>query len=146
VIERLKRILLVEDSANDVALTLAALEEAHLANCVDVVRDGAEALDYLFRRGAFCNRETGSPVAVLLDFKLPKVDGLDVLREIKADPGLKLIPVVMLTSSREEPDLKRSYQHGANAYVVKPVEFHAFVDAVKEAGRFWAVVNAPPPS
>lgn len=109
-------------------------EDAHLANCVEVVRDGAEALDYLFKRGAFCNRETGSPVVMLLDVKLPKVDGLGVLREIKADPDLKLIPIVMLTSSREEPDLKRSYQHGANAYVVKPVKFHVFVDAVKEAG------------
>jgi CheY-like chemotaxis protein len=143
--KELKRILLVEDSPNDVELTLAALEENHLANEVVVVRDGEEALDYLYRRGIFKLRTEGNPVVILLDLKLPKVDGLEVLAQVKSDPTMKLIPVVMLTSSREEQDLVRSYDLGVNAYVVKPVDFHEFVNAIKEIGLFWAVVNQPPP-
>lgn len=140
-----KRILLVEDSEQDVELTLAALEEFHLANEVDVAHDGAEALDYLHRRGAFAERPLGQPVVVLLDLKMPKVDGLEVLRQMKSDPLLKNIPVVMLTSSREEQDLIRSYALGVNAYVVKPVDFQQFIQSVKQLGCFWAVVNEPPP-
>jgi CheY-like chemotaxis protein len=142
----LKRILLAEDSANDVELTLAALAENHLANEVVVVRDGAQALDYLYRRGDFANRHNGNPAVVLLDLKMPKVDGLEVLRQIKQDAQLKTIPVVMLTSSREEQDLVRSYEYGVNAYVVKPVDFGEFMDAVKRLGGFWAVVNEVPPA
>jgi CheY-like chemotaxis protein len=140
----LKRILLAEDNPNDVELTLTALSENHLANEVVVAHDGHEALDYLHRRGAYASRANGNPVLVLLDLKMPKVDGLDVLREIKSDERLKTIPVVMLTSSREESDLLQSYRLGANAYVVKPVGFQEFVAAVKEIGQFWAVVNEPP--
>ena len=143
--EELKRILLVEDSGNDVELTLVALAESHLANEVIVVRDGEEALDYLYRRGIFKLRMGGHPVVVLLDLKLPKVDGLEVLAKIKSDPELKRIPVVMVTSSREEQDVIKSYDLGANAYIVKPVDFREFVDAIKEVGLFWAVVNEPPP-
>ncbi|NBD14462.1 MULTISPECIES: response regulator [Corallococcus] len=141
----LKRILLVEDSANDVALTLAALEEVNLANEVVVVRDGQQALDYLFRKGEFAGRKDGHPAVVLLDLKLPKVDGLEVLEKVKGAPELKAVPVVMLTSSREERDLARSYGLGVNAYVVKPVAFPDFVSALRELGLFWAVVNQPPP-
>jgi CheY-like chemotaxis protein len=141
----LKPILLVEDSPNDVELTLAALAENHLANEVVVVRDGAEALDYLHRRGIFKLRGKGNPAVVLLDLKLPKVDGLEVLEQLKRDAELQSIPVVMLTSSREEQDLTRSYKLGVNAYVVKPVEFTEFVDSIKELGLFWAVINEPPP-
>ncbi|MBN8230041.1 response regulator [Corallococcus macrosporus] len=141
----LKRILLVEDSANDVALTLAALEEVHLANEVVVVRDGQQALDYLFRKGEYAGRQDGHPAVVLLDLKLPKVDGLEVLEKVKGAPELKAVPVVMLTSSREERDLARSYGLGVNAYVVKPVAFPDFVSALRELGLFWAVVNQPPP-
>jgi CheY-like chemotaxis protein len=141
----LKRILLADDDPNDVELTLTALAAHRLANEVFVVRDGNEALDYLFRRGTFADRPPGLPVVVLLDIKMPKVDGVEVLRQIKADPELRVIPVVILTSSREERDLVESYQSGANAYVVKPVDFHAFADAVKELGVFWAVINEPPP-
>ena len=140
-----KRILLVEDSPNDIELTLAALAETHLANEVVVARDGEEALDYLYRRGMFQLREPGQPAVVLLDLKLPKVDGLEVLAQLKADPALKVVPVVMLTSSHEERDLVRSYNLGVNAYVVKPVDFQQFVDAVKELGAFWAIINEPPP-
>jgi CheY-like chemotaxis protein len=140
----LKRILLVEDSANDIELILAALAENKLANEVVVVRDGEEALDYLYRRGIFQLRMEGHPVVVLLDLKLPKIDGLEVLAQLKSDPELRVIPVVMLTSSREEQDLIRSYNLGTNAYVVKPVDFHEFVDAIKNMGLFWAVVNQPP--
>ena len=140
-----KRILLVEDSPNDIELTLAALAENHLANEVVVARDGEEALDYLYRRGMFKLREPGQPAVVLLDLKLPKVDGLEVLAQLKADPALKVVPVVMLTSSHEERDLVRSYNLGVNAYVVKPVDFPEFVEAVKEVGLFWAVINEPPP-
>jgi CheY-like chemotaxis protein len=140
-----KRILLVEDSENDIEMTLDALSEYHLANQVDVTRDGAEALDYLFCRGAHAGRKTGPPVVVLLDVKLPKLTGLQVLKEIRADPRFKLLPVVMLTSSREEPDLRGSYELGCNAYVVKPVDFHQFTNALKTLGCFWAVLNERPP-
>ncbi len=141
----LKRILLAEDNENDVELTLAALEEHHLANEVVVVRDGAEALDYLFHRGKYADHPNGLPVVVLLDLKMPKVDGLEVLRHMREDPVLKTVPVVMVTSSREEQDLVRSYQYGVNAYVVKPVDFTKFVESVKQIGFFWAIVNEPPP-
>lgn len=143
--QELKRILLVEDSANDVELVLTALAENRLANEVVVVRDGEEALDYIYRRGIFRLRMEGNPVVVLLDLKLPKIDGLEVLAQLKSDPDLKVVPVVILTSSREEKDIIRSYDLGTNAYVVKPVDFHEFVDAIKELGLFWAVVNQPPP-
>ncbi len=141
----LKRVLLVEDSPNDVLLALAAFEETNLANEVVVVRDGQEALDFLRKEGAYADRADGNPAVVLLDLKLPKVDGLEVLTEIKGDPDLRTVPVVMLTSSREETDLARSYHLGVNAYVVKPVAFPEFVSALKELGLFWAVVNQPPP-
>ena len=141
----LKKILLVEDNPNDVELTLEALAEHNLANAVEIVRDGVDALDYLYRRGAYATRPQGNPAVILLDLKLPKLDGHEVLKRIRADENLKLIPVVVLTSSREESDLVRSYQNGANAYVVKPVVFHDFIDAVKELGLFWAVFNEPPP-
>jgi CheY-like chemotaxis protein len=141
----LGRILLVEDDAKDVELTLTALEEYKLANEVVVARDGEEALDYLYRRGNFTTRSTDNPAVLLLDLKLPKVDGLEVLQQIKADAKLKLIPVVVLTSSHEEKDMVASYKLGVNAYVVKPVDFHEFVNAVKELGIFWALVNEPPP-
>ncbi|HSY17545.1 MAG TPA: response regulator, partial [Candidatus Acidoferrales bacterium] len=141
----LKRILLAEDNAHDVELTLAALEEHNLANEVVVVRDGAEALDYLFHRGQFAGHANGLPVVVLLDLKMPKVDGLEVLKQMKEDSALKHIPVVMITSSREEQDLVRSYQLGVNAYVVKPMDFQQFVTSIKEVGYFWAIINEPPP-
>jgi len=141
----LGRILLVEDDPKDVELTLTALEEYKLANEVVVARDGEEALDYLYRRGNFATRSTDNPAVLLLDLKLPKVDGLEVLQQIKADAKLKLIPVVVLTSSHEERDMVTSYKLGVNAYVVKPVDFHEFVNAVKELGIFWALVNEPPP-
>lgn len=138
------RILLVEDSIKDVELTLAALEEYKLANEVVVLRDGSEALDYLFRRGQFANRAEGLPAVVLLDLKMPKVDGLEVLSQMKQHPELKNIPIVMLTSSREERDVVKSYALGVNAYVVKPVDFQQFVDSIKEIGYFWAILNESP--
>ncbi len=141
----LKRILLVEDSPRDAELALDALAAYNLANNVCHVRDGAEALDYLYRRGEFAGRTNEQPVVVLLDLKMPKVDGLEVLRQIKGDPALKLIPVVVMTSSREEQDLVKSYQLGVNGYVVKPVKFLEFVEAVKQVGAFWAILNEPPP-
>jgi two-component system, response regulator len=141
----LKRILLAEDSERDVELTLAALDEYKLANEVVVVRDGAEALDYLYRRGKFAGETANLPVVVLLDLKMPRVDGLTVLRQMKGDPELKRIPVVMVTSSREEQDLVKSYELGVNAYVVKPVDFQKFVESIKQVGFFWAVVNEPAP-
>jgi DNA-binding response OmpR family regulator len=141
----LGRILLVEDDPKDVELTMTALEEYNLANEVVVARDGEEALDYLYRRGNFATRSTDNPAVLLLDLKLPKVDGLEVLQQIKGDAKLKLIPVVVLTSSHEEKDMVTSYKLGVNAYVVKPVDFHEFVNAVKELGIFWALVNEPPP-
>jgi CheY-like chemotaxis protein len=145
-ITELRRILMAEDSANDIELTLAALAEHRLANQVDVVRDGAEALDYLYRRGAYADRLNGHPALVLLDLKMPKVTGLEVLRQIKGDPDLRTIPVVMLTSSREEGDLIASYELGVNAYVVKPVEFGDFMGAVRHLGGFWALINEAPPA
>ena len=141
----LKRILLAEDSEADVELTLEALGQNRLANEVVVVRDGAAALDYLYRRGEHATRPEGNPAVVLLDLKMPKVDGLQVLKQVKADEILRHVPIVMLTSSREEQDLIESYRLGANGYVVKPVDFGRFVDAVKQLGMFWAVVNEPPP-
>jgi CheY-like chemotaxis protein len=143
--EKLGRILMVEDDPKDVELALTALEDYNLANEVVVVRDGEEALNYLYYRNGFANRNSGNPAVMLLDLKLPKVDGLEVLRQVKADEQLKLIPVVVLTSSHEEKDLVTSYKLGVNAYVVKPVDFHQFVNAIKELGVFWAVINAPPP-
>ena len=145
-IAELKHILLAEDNANDVELTLAALRENHVINEVVVVRDGAEALDYLYRRNRFADRVGGNPALVLLDLKMPKVDGIEVLRQVKSTPALRTIPVVVLTSSREEQDLVRTYDLGVNAYVVKPIDFHEFMDAVKVLGGFWAVVNQPPPN
>jgi CheY-like chemotaxis protein len=141
----LKRILLVEDSLMDIDLTLAALEEYNLANEVVVARDGVEALDFLFRRGKFAGREEGMPAVVLLDIKMPRMSGIDVLRQLKSDPATRNLPVVMLSSSKEEPDLAACYGLGVNAYVVKPVDFPHFVDAVKQVGAFWAVLNQPPP-
>jgi DNA-binding response OmpR family regulator len=142
---QLKRIVIVEDDPRDLELTMEALSQNRLANEVVALRDGAEALDYLFQRGEFALRHGGLPAIVLLDLKLPKVDGLAVLKALKADDRLKTVPVVMLTSSREERDLVESYRLGVNAYVVKPVDFQSFVDAVRQIGVFWAVVNEPPP-
>ncbi|HJU83810.1 MAG TPA: response regulator [Holophagaceae bacterium] len=141
----LKRILLVEDNPNDVELALTAFEDAKVANEVVVARDGAEALDYLYRRGAYAGRLPGNPAVVLLDLKLPRIDGLEVLRTIRAEPQLKTLPVVALTSSREEPDLARCYELGVNAYVVKPVNFPDFIEAARNLGVFWALINEPPP-
>ena len=141
----LKPILLVEDNPSDLELTLIALEKTNLANEVVVVRDGEEALDYLFCRKAYAARAKGNPVVVLLDLKLPKIDGLQVLAAIRADASVQSTPVVMLTSSREEQDLLRSYKLGVNAYVVKPVEFQEFLEAIADLGVFWAVLNEPPP-
>ena len=143
--DQLGRILMVEDDPKDVELTLTALEEYKLANEVVVTRDGEEALDYLYYRGNFTTRPPGNPAVLLLDLKLPKVDGLEVLQQIKSDEKLRMIPVVVLTSSREERDMVASYTLGVNAYVVKPVDFHEFVNAIKELGVFWAVINEPPP-
>ena len=137
-------ILLVEDNQNDVELILAALSEERQAEEVFVVRDGEEALNYLYRRAAYRSRVTENPKVIFLDLKLPKVDGLEVLQHIKTDPSLKATPVVMLTSSREESDLLRSYDLGTNAYVVKPVRFRSFIETVKEVGLFWGVINQPP--
>ena len=141
----LGRILIVEDDPRDLELTLMALEDYKLANQVMVTRDGQEALDYLYCRGQFNTRSDGNPAVVMLDLKLPKVDGLEVLKQVRSDENLKMIPVVVLTSSHEEKDMMRSYKLGVNAYVVKPVDFHEFVNAVKELGIFWAVINEPPP-
>ena len=143
--DTLGRILLVEDDPKDVELTLTALDEFNLANEVVVASDGEQALDYLYYRGKFMRRAPENPAVLLLDLKLPKVDGLEILKQIKADDKLKRIPVVVLTSSREEKDMVTSYELGVNAYVVKPVDFHEFVNAIKELGIFWAVINEPPP-
>ena len=139
-----KGILLAEDDPNDVELTLAALAELNLADKVEVVRDGAEALDYLYRRGKFATRGDANPVVVLLDLKMPKVDGLEVLQKIKTDEKLKTVPIVALTSSRESPDVLRCYDYGVNAFVVKPVDYSDFVNTVKQLGAFWAKINQPP--
>jgi DNA-binding response OmpR family regulator len=144
-VTELKRILLVEDDPRDVELILESLADYNLANEVIVAYDGEEALDYLYRRGNFNTRPSGNPAVMLLDLKMPKVNGMEVLRQIRADEELKMIPVVILTSSREEKDWVESYKLGVNAYVVKPVDFHEFVKAVKDLGAFWAVVNEPPP-
>ncbi|MGF6853054.1 response regulator [Paraburkholderia sp. CI3] len=143
--DQLGRILLVEDDPRDVELTLAALSDCNLANEVVVVRDGQQALDYLYRREEFVDRYDENPSVMLLDLKLPKVDGLEVLDTVKSDERLKLIPVVVLTSSHEEKDMMRSYKLGVNAYVVKPIDFHEFINAIKELGVFWALINEPPP-
>jgi CheY-like chemotaxis protein len=142
---KIGRILMVEDDAKDVELTLTALEEYNLANEVIVTRDGEQALDYLYCRGEYKTRSNGNPAVMLLDLKLPKVDGLEVLKQIKSDGELRMIPVVVLTSSKEEKDMVASYKLGVNAYVVKPVDFHEFVNAIKELGVFWAIINEPPP-
>jgi CheY-like chemotaxis protein len=141
----LGRILLVEDDPKDVELTLTALDEYNLANEVVVARDGEEALDYLFCREKFTTRSNENPAVLLLDLKLPKIDGLEVLKQIKSDEKYSMIPVVVLTSSQEEKDMVASYKLGVNAYVLKPVDFHEFVNAIKELGVFWAVINQPPP-
>ena len=141
----LKPILLVEDDKRDLELTLVALERSQLANDVIVLRDGAQALDYLKREGEHAGRAEGNPAVILLDLKLPKVTGLEVLQEVRGDAALRSIPVVMLTSSQEESDVLRSYELGVNAYVVKPVAFDRIVSAIAELGVFWAVLNEPPP-
>jgi len=140
----LKRILLVEDDPNDVELTLSAFGEYNLANEVAVARDGKEALDYLYYRENYKDRLNGNPLFILLDLKLPKIDGLEVLKTIKSDEKLKKIPVIVLTSSNENHDLDYCYKHGVNAYVVKPVDFSQFLEAVKQIGGFWAIINEPP--
>jgi len=144
-VSSLKRILLVEDNERDVELTLAALEEYNLANEVVVVRDGAEAMDYLFARGKFSGRADGLPAVVLLDLNLPKVDGIEVLQRIKVDPALKQVPVVIVSASRVQQDLVRSYELGVNAFVTKPVDFQKFAECIRRVGYFWAIVNEPPP-
>jgi CheY-like chemotaxis protein len=141
----LKHILLVEDDPKDIELTLSALAEYNLTNAISIVRDGVEALDYLYRRGEFAQRPNESPVVILLDLKMPKMDGIQVLQQIKSDERLRTLPVVILTSSRESRDLQTCYELGVNAYVVKPVKFLEFVEAVKEIGVFWALINEPPP-
>lgn len=141
-----RHILLVEDQKNDVQLTLAAFAEHNLTNKVDVVRDGVEALDYLYCRGKFAGRTDGNPTVVLLDIKMPRLNGIEVLRRMKADPNLKRVPVVMLTSSREDPDLSACYEMGVNAYVVKPLDFQQFTEAAKAIGVFWSIINEPPPA
>jgi two-component system, response regulator len=142
---KLKRILLAEDNPLDVEMTLEALSGHGLANAIDVVNDGVEALDYLFRRGAFAERPEGNPGLLILDIKMPRMDGLQVLEQIKQSGSLRTMPVVMLTASRQEKDLLESYRLGVNAFVVKPVDFHEFADAMKVLGLFWAILNEPPP-
>ncbi len=141
----LRPILLVEDNPKDLELSLAALARCKLANPIEVARDGAEALDYLRTTGPWAGRDSGDPAVVLLDLKLPKVDGIEVLEKVKSDARLRHIPVVMLTSSREERDLVLSYQLGVNSFVVKPVDFSAFLQAIQDLGMFWGVLNEPPP-
>ena len=143
--ELLKPIVLVEDNPNDLELTLVALEKARLANEVITLRDGAEAIEYLSCTGRWEGREKGNPALVILDLKLPKRDGIEVLRYIKSDEALRMVPVVMLTSSRQEPDLQHCYELGVNAYVVKPLSFSDFVRAVQDVGTFWGLINEPPP-
>lgn len=140
----LKTILLVEDNPQDVELTIEALSEHNLANQVIAVNDGVEALEYLNQEGPFKNRKKGNPAVLLLDIKMPRMDGIEVLAAIRGNEKLKSIPVVMLTSSREEPDLKKCYDLGVNAYVVKPVNFRDFLEAVKHIGVFWALLNEQP--
>jgi CheY-like chemotaxis protein len=142
----LRPILLAEDNPNDVELTITALKEARIANEVVVAGDGEQALNYLLRRGAYAGRAMRQPAVILLDLKMPKVDGREVLKQIRLDPELRLIPVVVLTSSREERDLLESYDRGANSYVVKPVDFEEFIGAISKLGVFWALLNEPPPA
>jgi CheY-like chemotaxis protein len=144
-VQSLKRILLVEDDVHDVELTLEALAEHNLANEVVVASDGREALDYLYHLGNYAGRTNGNPVVLLLDLKMPKIDGMEVLRTIKGDETMKMLPIVVLTSSRESRDLEECYRLGVNAYVVKPVKFPDFLDAVRKLGVFWALINEPPP-
>ncbi|WP_329804421.1 response regulator [Flavobacterium facile] len=140
----IKRILIVDDSPKDVELAIAALSENNMANEIIVAEDGEEALDYLYKRGKFID-EHGFPAVILLDIKMPKMNGIEVLRHIRNDSKFKLIPVIMVTSSREEKDLVESYKLGANSYVVKPVDFNQFMEAIKILGQYWAIVNQPPP-
>ncbi len=141
---KIKTILLAEDNQNDIELTILALSEYNLANNIEVAHDGVEVLEYLRCEGKFKGRKSGSPAVILLDLKMPRMDGLEVLKVIKADPVFKLIPVVMVTSSREETDLVLSYELGVNAYVVKPVDFKQFIEAIKQLGAFWAILNELP--
>jgi CheY-like chemotaxis protein len=143
-INSINRILIVEDNENDLELTLDALAEYNLANFIDIARDGEEAMDYLYKKGKFSERGNSNPVLILLDLKLPKISGHEILDSIKSSEDLKLIPVVVLTSSKEETDILRSYENGVNAYVVKPVDFHDFIDAIKQLGIFWALINEVP--
>jgi two-component system, response regulator len=142
--ENLVEILLVEDNPNDVALALHAFKKSNLTNRIQVVRDGAEALEFLFRTGQFEGRSNGTPKVVLLDLKLPKVDGLEVLQRLRANPATKQLPVVILTSSREERDIVESYNLGVNSYIVKPVDFEQFTEVVRQLGFYWALLNQPP--
>jgi len=144
-VPELRPILLVEDNPRDLELTLTALEKCQIANDIVVARDGAEALDFLYLSGSHARRDLGDPAVVLLDLKLPKIDGLEVLEKVKRDENLRHVPIVMLTSSREEQDLVRSYELGVNAFVVKPVEFNQFFKAIQDLGVFWALLNEPPP-
>ena len=143
--ENYHKILMVEDSQNDIELILDALSDYNFVNNIEVVRDGEEAMDYLYRRNKFSGRKGGNPIFILLDIKMPRMTGLELLRIIKHDENMKTIPVIMLTSSKEDTDLRECYRLGVNAYVVKPVHFSDFAEAVKKIGKFWAVVNEPPP-
>lgn len=142
----LRKILLVEDNPNDIELTIEALSECNLANRMVVLNDGVQAMEYLQYKGEYQNREVEDPAVILLDIKMPRMDGIEVLQEVKNDPQLKIIPVVMLTSSREEPDLKKCYELGVNAYIVKPVNIKDFFESVKNVGVFWALLNEVPNS
>jgi CheY-like chemotaxis protein len=142
----IKRILIVDDSPKDVELTIAALAERNLDNVVDIAEDGVEALDYLYRRDKFASRENGNPSVILLDIKMPRMNGIEVLKHIRSESKFKFIPVIMVTSSREERDLVESYKLGANSYVVKPVDIVQFIDAIKTLGQYWAIINQLPPS
>ena len=142
----IKTILIVDDSRNDIELAISALSEKNLANEVVVAEDGVEALDFLYKRGKFTNHQNGNPVVILLDIKMPRMDGIEVLKHIRSEPRFRLIPVIMVTSSAEEKDLVESYKLGANSYVVKPVDIVQFIDAIKVLGQYWAVINQPPPS
>jgi len=142
----IKTILIVDDSKNDIELAIAALSEKNLANEVVVAEDGVEALDFLHKRGKFAGYQNGNPAVILLDIKMPRMDGIEVLKYIRSEPKFRLIPVIMVTSSAEEKDLVESYQLGANSYVVKPVDIVQFIDAIKVLGQYWAVINQPPPS
>ena len=139
--KKLPPILYAEDNQNDIELTLSAFKQCNLQNKIDVVRDGQQVIDYLTYQGTFINRETENPIVILLDIKMPKLDGIKALRQIKSNPLLKVIPIVMLTSSAMENDIIESYQLGVNAYVIKPIEFEEFINAVKQIGAFWALVN-----